>query len=122
MRAFVFTDRALAKHAGQFVWLSIDTEKAQNAAFVHKYPIRAWPSLYVIDPEKEAVVLSLVRSNAEGDLGFLADIRRMNVALTRARKKLVVIGDGATVARHPFYEAFLHYAQRIGAWRSAWER
>jgi hypothetical protein len=72
--------------------------------------------------EKEAVVLSLVRSNAEGDLGFLADIRRMNVALTRARKKLVVIGDGATVARHPFYEAFLHYAQRIGAWRSAWER
>jgi hypothetical protein len=72
--------------------------------------------------EKEAVVLSLVRSNAEGDLGFLADIRRMNVALTRARKKLVVIGDGATVARHPFYEAFLQYAQRIGAWRSAWDR
>ena len=72
--------------------------------------------------EKEAVVLTLVRSNDAGELGFLADIRRMNVALTRARKKLVVIGDGATIARHPFYEGFLKYVQAIGAWRSAWER
>jgi ATP-dependent RNA/DNA helicase IGHMBP2 len=72
--------------------------------------------------EKDAVVLSLVRSNDQGDLGFLADIRRMNVALTRARRKLVVIGDGATIARHPFYDCFIRYAQRIGAWRSAWER
>jgi superfamily I DNA and/or RNA helicase len=71
--------------------------------------------------EKEAVVVSLVRSNDEGELGFLADIRRTNVALTRARKKLIVIGDGATVARHPFFDGFLKYAQGIGAWRSAWE-
>ena len=47
--------------------------------------------------EKEAVIVSLTRSNETGDLGFLSDIRRMNVALTRARKKLVVVGDGATV-------------------------
>ena len=60
MRAFVFTDRALAKHAGQFVWLSIDTEKGRNAAFIRKYPIRAWPSLYVIDPEKEKIALRWV--------------------------------------------------------------
>jgi superfamily I DNA and/or RNA helicase len=72
--------------------------------------------------EKDAIVLSLVRSNDQGDLGFLADIRRMNVALTRARRKLVVIGDGATIARHPFYDGFIQYAQGIGAWRSAWER
>jgi hypothetical protein len=72
--------------------------------------------------EKEAVVVSLVRANASGEVGFLADVRRMNVALTRARKKLVVVGDGATVARHPFYEAFLAHAERTGAWRSAWER
>ncbi len=72
--------------------------------------------------EKEAVVVSLVRGNAEGEVGFLADVRRMNVALTRARKKLVVVGDGATVARHPFYDGFFRYAQEIGAWRSAWER
>ena len=71
--------------------------------------------------EKEAVVVSLVRSNDEGQLGFVADIRRINVALTRARKKLVVIGDGATVARHPFYDGFLKHAQGVGAWRSAWD-
>jgi superfamily I DNA and/or RNA helicase len=71
--------------------------------------------------EKDAVVVSLVRSNEEGELGFLADIRRMNVALTRARRKLIVIGDSATVSRHPFYEGFFRYAERIGAWRSAWD-
>jgi len=60
MRAFVFTDKALAKHAGQFVWLSIDTEKAQNAPFAKKFPIRAWPSFYVIDPKKETVALRWV--------------------------------------------------------------
>jgi ATP-dependent RNA/DNA helicase IGHMBP2 len=72
--------------------------------------------------EKEAVVVSLVRANDAGEVGFLADVRRMNVALTRARKKLVVVGDGATVARHPFYRAFFDHAQATGAWRSAWER
>ena len=55
-------------------------------------------------------------------LGFVADIRRINVAITRARKKLIVIGDGATIARHPFFDGFLKYAQEIGAWCSAWER
>ncbi|BDG09872.1 AAA domain-containing protein [Anaeromyxobacter paludicola] len=71
--------------------------------------------------EKEAVLVSLTRSNDAGEVGFLADVRRMNVAVTRARKKLVVVGDGATVARHPFYEGFVRYAQEIGGWRSAWE-
>jgi predicted DNA helicase len=72
--------------------------------------------------EKDAVVVSLVRANEAGEVGFLADVRRMNVALTRARRKLVVVGDGATVARHPFYAAFFEHAQVTGAWRSAWER
>jgi predicted DNA helicase len=72
--------------------------------------------------EKEAVVVSLVRSNDAGEVGFLSDVRRMNVAITRARSKLVVIGDGATVACHPFYARFLRHAERAGAWRSAWER
>jgi superfamily I DNA and/or RNA helicase len=67
-------------------------------------------------------VVSLVRANEAGDVGFLADVRRMNVALTRARMKLVVVGDGATVSRHPFYARFLSHAVASGAWRSAWER
>jgi ATP-dependent RNA/DNA helicase IGHMBP2 len=72
--------------------------------------------------EKDAVVVSLVRSNEAGEVGFLSDVRRMNVALTRARRKLVVVGDGATVSRHPFYAGFFEHAQAVGAWRSAWER
>jgi superfamily I DNA and/or RNA helicase len=66
--------------------------------------------------------VSLVRSNDVGEVGFLSDVRRMNVAITRARKKLVVVGDSATVARHPFYEAFVRHAQDTGAWVSGFER
>jgi ATP-dependent RNA/DNA helicase IGHMBP2 len=72
--------------------------------------------------EKEAVVVSLVRSSDTGEVGFLADVRRMNVAVTRARRKLVVVGDSATVSRHPFYEGFVRHAQDVGGWVSAWER
>ena len=57
MRAFVFTDRALARRAGQFVWLSIDTEKQGNAPFLTKFPVEAWPSFYVLDPATESVAL-----------------------------------------------------------------
>ena len=60
MREFVFTDRALAKYANRLVWLSIDTEKGQNAPFVKRYPIQAWPSFYVIDPGNEKVILRWV--------------------------------------------------------------
>jgi tetratricopeptide (TPR) repeat protein len=55
MRAFVFPDRALAKRAGQFVWLSINTELAGNAPFLKKYPVQAWPSFFVISPDSETV-------------------------------------------------------------------
>jgi predicted DNA helicase len=71
--------------------------------------------------EKEAVVLSLVRSNPEGELGFLTDVRRMNVALTRARRKLLVIGDSATLSCHPFYEGLFRYFESIDAHHSVWE-
>ena len=70
--------------------------------------------------EKEAVILDLVRSNDDGAIGFLADTRRMNVALTRARRLLMVIGDSATIGGHRYYAAFLDDAERQGAWLSAW--
>lgn len=60
MRAFVFTDRALARRAGQFVWLSIDTEKQGNAPFLTKFPVEAWPSFYVLDPATEKASLRWV--------------------------------------------------------------
>jgi superfamily I DNA and/or RNA helicase len=63
----------------------------------------------------------LVRSNPEGQIGFLDEVRRTNVALTRARRKLIVIGDSATIAGHPFYARLLEYFEHIGAYRSVWE-
>lgn len=71
--------------------------------------------------EKEAIIITLVRSNTEGEIGFLADTRRMNVALTRARRKLIVIGDSATIARHPFYERLISHFERHAAHGSVWE-
>lgn len=71
--------------------------------------------------EKEAICVSLVRSNDEGEVGFPSDVRRMNVALTRARRRLFVAGDSATAGCHPFCAAFAADAQERGFWRSAWE-
>jgi superfamily I DNA and/or RNA helicase len=71
--------------------------------------------------ERDIVYISMTRSNSEGSIGFLSDVRRMNVAMTRARKKLVVVGDSATLSVHPFYKDFIAYAEKIGGYRSAWE-
>lgn len=71
--------------------------------------------------EKEAVIISLVRSNNENEIGFLADRRRMNVALTRARRKLVVIGDSATLGIDEFYRQFFEYVESIGGYHTIWE-
>ena len=71
--------------------------------------------------ERDIVYISMTRSNADGTIGFLSDIRRMNVAMTRARKKLVVIGDSATLSRLPFYAGFIAYAEGHNAYKSAWE-
>lgn len=53
--------------------------------------------------ERDVIVISLVRANDEGQIGFLNDLRRMNVAITRARMKLIILGDASTLTRHPFY-------------------
>lgn len=71
--------------------------------------------------EKENIILSLVRSNDEGEIGFLKDYRRMNVAITRAKEQLIVIGDSATIGGDKFYQAFLAYVEEKGEYRSIWE-
>lgn len=71
--------------------------------------------------EKEVVLISLVRSNPTGEIGFLGDVRRTNVAMTRARRKLLVVGDSATLAGHPFYHRMLDYFEQSGAYRTVWE-
>ncbi len=71
--------------------------------------------------EKEATIVSLVRSNRDAEVGFLSDTRRLNVALTRARRLLIVIGDSATLGQHPFYARFIEYADARSGHRSAYE-
>ena len=63
--------------------------------------------------ERDIIVISLVRSNDEGQIGFLRDLRRMNVAMTRARMKLIILGDRATLTRHPFYRKLWQYVQSL---------
>jgi predicted DNA helicase len=64
--------------------------------------------------EKEVVIISLTRSNKAGRIGFLEDVRRLNVSLTRAKRKLIVVGDSSTVTPHETYAAFLDYVQEVG--------
>ncbi len=94
MRAHVFTDAALAPHAGRFVWLSIDTELPRNLAFVERYPLDAWPTLFVIDPRREQPVLrwmgnataaQLASLFDEGEAAYASAEGGLGGALTRAR-------------------------------------
>ena len=61
--------------------------------------------------ERDIIVISLVRTNDDGQIGFLRDLRRMNVAITRARMKLIILGDSTTLTRHPFYRKLFEYVK-----------
>jgi len=80
-------------------------------------PYRRLISVNTVDgfqgQERDVVLISLVRANEEGQIGFLRDLRRMNVAITRARMKLIIIGDSSTLCRHPFYEKLYDYVQNL---------
>ena len=80
-------------------------------------PFRRLISVNTVDgfqgQERDIIVISLVRSNDEGQIGFLRDLRRMNVAITRARMKLIILGDKETMTRHPFYRRLWQYIQQL---------
>lgn len=80
-------------------------------------PFRKIISVNTVDgfqgQERDIILVSLVRSNADGQIGFLRDLRRMNVAMTRARMKLILLGDAATLTRHPFYKKLYEYCQGV---------
>ena len=63
--------------------------------------------------ERDVILISLVRANDKGQIGFLRDLRRMNVAITRARMKLIILGDATTMTRHPFYKKLFDYIQAV---------
>ncbi len=95
----------------------------------YEFPnLKAFADLITIDTvdgfqgqERDLMLISLTRSNEKGEIGFLADERRMNVAITRAKRKLILIGDSSTLAQHPFFDELLWYFEEKGAYRSVWE-
>ena len=80
-------------------------------------PFRRFISINTVDgfqgQERDIIVISLVRSNDEGQIGFLRDLRRMNVAITRARMKLIILGNAPTMTRHPFYHQLWQYIDNL---------
>ena len=80
-------------------------------------PFRHLISVNTVDgfqgQERDVILISLVRANDKGQIGFLRDLRRMNVAMTRARMKLFILGDAPTLTRHPFYKQLYNYIQQV---------
>ena len=80
-------------------------------------PFRTRISVNTVDgfqgQERDIIIISLVRSNDEGQIGFLRDLRRMNVAITRARMKVIILGDRPTMTRHPFYRKLYQYIESL---------
>ena len=80
-------------------------------------PYRPLISVNTVDgfqgQERDIILISLVRANDEGQIGFLRDLRRMNVAITRARMKLIILGDASTMTRHPFYKKLYEYIDAL---------
>ena len=81
-------------------------------------PFRELITVHTVDgfqgQERDVIFISLVRANDTGQIGFLSDLRRMNVAITRARMKLAIVGDAPTLTRHAFYRALFDYIQEEG--------
>ena len=80
-------------------------------------PYRSLISVNTVDgfqgQERDIILISLVRANDKGQIGFLRDLRRMNVAITRARMKLIILGDASTLTRHPFYKKLYDYIEAL---------
>jgi ATP-dependent RNA/DNA helicase IGHMBP2 len=96
---------------------------AESSSFLE--PLQKLVTINTVDAfqgqERDVIAISFVRSNAKGEVGFLGDIRRTNVAMTRAKKKLIMIGDSATLGTHPFYVKLLEFVQGHDFYKSVFE-
>jgi len=100
LKKYLSASQELAMHSSQIDINSVDAFQGQ---------------------ERDLIYISLVRSNPHGEIGFLKEYRRMNVAMTRARHRLVIIGDSATVGQDGFFGALLDYVQQNGKYQSVYE-
>jgi tetratricopeptide (TPR) repeat protein len=119
MRAFVFTDKALERYAGRFVWLAVDTENSTNAEFLKKYPISVWPTLLIVDPKKESVALRYAGGATTPQLQKL-----LNDALrgTKSKADLALERGDQLANDRKFAEAAAAYEEAIAAAPKNWSR
>ena len=113
MKAFVFTDKALERQAGRFVWLSVNTEKRENASLLGKFPVKVWPSIYVIDPATEKIVLRWAGGVTTPQL-----LRLLDDGEKAARGKTA---PGAALADADRFYAEGKYGEAAAAYRKALE-
>ncbi len=111
MRAYVLPDARLARHAGQFVWLSIDTENPENAAFLARFPVDVWPTFLVIDPRQEKPLLKWLGSATAAQLDRLLQ--------DTAGRGPARGGAGATLARADRANAEGRLEEAVAAYRQA---
>lgn len=107
----------ITPYAAQVRWL----REIANQVFGHQNHLEIDTVDGFQGREKEVVFISMVRSNDKGEIGFLGDARRMNVAMTRARRRLMMVGDTATIGNHEFYQRLLEHFDASNAYRSIWQ-
>jgi predicted DNA helicase len=138
-RVLIGIVETLVERIGTEQWLNrnlslgIITPYRAQVDYLHKLaeaspvlePLHPLISINTVDAfqgqERDVIAISFVRSNDKSEVGFLGDIRRTNVAMTRAKKKLIMIGDSATLGSHPFYTELLDHVQGNGFYKSAFE-
>jgi tetratricopeptide (TPR) repeat protein len=122
MRAFVFTDEALARHAGRFVWLEINTDVPGNAEFLEKYPVENWPTLFIIDPREEKALVRFAGSATVPQLEkLLEDGERAYRGGAEGPEALLARGD-ALYGEGKAAEAAEVLAQALAAAPADWSR
>ena len=122
MRAFVFTDRALARHAGQFVWLSIDTEKPGNASFLTKYPVEAWPSFFILDSGMEKVAIRWVGGATVGQIRKMLEDGRAAVRGKERGVEEILARADALYGGGKNAEAAREYREALARAPASWPR
>src|SRR5439155_9616437 len=122
MRAFVFTDKALERYAGQFVWLAVDTENSANSSFLTKYPINVWPTLMIIDPRKESVALRYAGGATVPQLKKLLSDGQQVVRGTKSKADEAIARGDRLANEKKNAEAAQAYEEAINAAPKGWSR
>jgi tetratricopeptide (TPR) repeat protein len=122
MRAFVFTDASLKRYAGQFVWLAVDTENPVNAGFMKKFPINVWPTLLIVDPKKESVVLRYAGGATKEQLAKLLNDGEKIAQGPKTKADEAIARADRLLGDQKYADAAKAYDEAIAAAPKGWSR